>query len=165
MLLHRWTNPKAKPFKSLKNGTGLIAAQNISKGEIIQVVGGLVLSRIDIHEYQERIGHIGIQFHDDFWLVPASMEEINETGALNHSCEPNTGFEGSNIYVAIHDIAAGEEICVDYAFMETEFKAFDCRCGSPGCRKTITKDDWKIREIQEKYGNYFSFYLKKNISH
>jgi hypothetical protein len=111
------------------------------------------------------MGHIGLQIHDDFFLVPANRKEVEEYGAPNHSCDPNIGFQGfPNIYFAIKDIKAGEEILLDYAFMESFFEPFKCKCGAPNCRKLITPDDWKIKELQEKYGEYFSPYLKEKFS-
>lgn len=160
---HRWLTPKAKPFKSNIGGVGLIATERIGKGEFIQVLGGIVVERKDIGDYQKMMGHIGIQIHDDFWLVPADRRELDRTGALNHSCSPSAGFKGFNIYMAIRDIEEGEEIFIDYAFMESFFEPFQCRCGSANCRKIITQDDWKIKGIQEKYGAYFSAYLKERI--
>ena len=160
---HRWLTPKAASYKSHIHGIGLIAVDSISKGEVVQVVGGIIVSSSHIEEYRKKMGHIGIQIHDDFWMVPANREELEETGAPNHSCEPNIGFEGSNIYIAIQDINPGEEIFVDYAFMESEFKTFECKCGSSNRRKIITKDDWRSKELQEKYGKYFSSYLKKKF--
>lgn len=160
---HRWLTPKAKPFKSGVHGIGLMAIKPIAKGEVVQVVGGIIVPRSQILEYRKSMGHIGIQIHDNFWMVPADRKEVEETGAPNHSCEPNIGFEGSNIYVAIQNINPKEEIFVDYAFMESYFEPFECKCGSPKCRKIITPDDWKIKEIQDKHGNYFSPYLKRKL--
>lgn len=160
---HRWLTPKAKPFKSKIHGVGLIVVEPIRKGGIIQVIGDLVVPRSEVFKYRKIMGHIGLQIHDEFFLVPASKKEIEEYGAPNHSCDPNIGLKGPNIYVAIRDIKPEEEIVLDYSFMESDFESFECRCGSPNCRKIITSDDWKIKEIQDKYGEYFSPYLKEKI--
>ena len=160
---HRWLGPKVKPYKSSIHGIGLVAIEPIAKGEVVQVVGGIIVPRSQTVEYRKIMGHIGIQIHDDFWIVPADRKEVEETGAPNHSCEPNIGFEGSNVYIAIRNIKPKEEIFVDYAFMESYFEPFECKCGSLKCRKIIKPDDWKIKEIQNKYGEYFSPYLKEKI--
>ena len=56
----------------------------------------------------------------------------------NHSCDPNTGFRGLDL-VALRDVAAGEELTVDYAtFYDSRMIPFDCECGSPSCRGRIT---------------------------
>jgi D-alanine-D-alanine ligase len=56
----------------------------------------------------------------------------------NHSCEPNTVFEGLNL-VAAREVASGEELTVDYGtFYDSRMIPFDCACGSPQCRGRIT---------------------------
>ncbi len=57
----------------------------------------------------------------------------------NHSCQPNTAYEGLNI-VALRPIAKGEELTLDYAsFLDEEhMEPFECRCGAPNCRGLIT---------------------------
>lgn len=55
----------------------------------------------------------------------------------NHSCAPNTRFEGLDV-VAARAIAKGEELTLDYAtFMNENGEPFDCHCGSSICRGTI----------------------------
>ena len=57
----------------------------------------------------------------------------------NHSCQPNTAYEGLNI-IALRSIAKGEELTLDYAsFLDEEnMEPFECRCGAPNCRGLIT---------------------------
>ncbi len=57
-----------------------------------------------------------------------------------------------------------EELTVDYAFIDNEDYSFKCTCGSTNCRGTITGFDWKIKELQEKYYDYFAQYLKDKIN-
>ena len=83
---------------------------------------------------------------------------------FNHSCEPNCGFNGSIKLVAIRDIKEGEELTFDYAFCESLIREFECNCSSPNCRKTIKSTDWQNLEIQKKYLDYFSPYLKEKIN-
>ncbi|MBK9377047.1 MAG: SET domain-containing protein-lysine N-methyltransferase [Saprospiraceae bacterium] len=55
----------------------------------------------------------------------------------NHSCEPNTAYNGLNV-IAIRNIASGEELTLDYASLIDETAAsFECKCGSKNCRKQI----------------------------
>jgi|SRR4051812_28385739 SET domain-containing protein len=58
---------------------------------------------------------------------------------INHSCAPNTYFrctpERAEIY-ALRDIAAGEELTVDYGESQHDGK-LPCRCGAPRCRGAI----------------------------
>jgi D-alanine-D-alanine ligase len=56
----------------------------------------------------------------------------------NHSCQPNTAYEGLNI-IALRNIGEGEELTLDYAsFLDEHMEPFKCRCGDPNCRGLIT---------------------------
>ena len=61
-----------------------------------------------------------------------------EWAPQNHSCQPNTAFCGLNL-VAACDIRRGEELTLDYATLANPDAApFECRCGAPNCRKSIS---------------------------
>ena len=83
---------------------------------------------------------------------------------VNHSCEPNLGLRGQISLVALRDIQANEEVCFDYAMTDsTPYDEFECHCGLPTCRGTITGNDWKRPELWAKYAGYFSPYLQRRI--
>ena len=48
---------------------------------------------------------------------------------LNHSCEPNVGVQEHFVFVAMHDVAAGEELTLDYGAQE---EAVMVRAGCEG---------------------------------
>ena len=53
----------------------------------------------------------------------------------NHSCRPNAVLrirQGRVEFYAMHDIARGDEITVDYGETHHEGR-LQCRCGAPGC--------------------------------
>ncbi len=162
---HRWVTPKAEARKSPIHGTGVFAKEKIKKGEVVAVLGGVIVPKWEIEEYWKKMGHVGIQINDDFYIVPTTREELDQVGVFNHSCDPNIGFRDSLTLVAIRDIEPGEELVFDYAFSESNprYPPFKCNCGSPNCRGWITPDDWKRPEIWEKYFDYFSPYLKEKI--
>ena len=162
---HRWLTPKAQPGKSEIHRYGVFAKEIINKDEAINVFGGIAVPRSEIYEYRKIISHAGVQVSDDFFIVPASTKEIEEQGIFNHSCEPNVGFNSSVTMVAIRDIEPGEELVMSYAFMESDFEPFECRCGSAACKKVIDSNTWKDSEIQKKYGEYYSPYLKAKINY
>jgi SET domain-containing protein len=57
----------------------------------------------------------------------------------NHSCRPNARLcirQGRVEFYALHAIAAGEEITVDYGETHHDGK-LPCRCGVPGCRGNL----------------------------
>ena len=77
--------------------------------------------------------------------------------------KPNVGFRGQIVYVAMRDIRAGEELFHYYAMERSDEYSLDCHCGSPLCRGKITGQDWKLTELQERYGDYFSIYIRNKF--
>jgi SET domain-containing protein len=157
---HRWLSPKAEARPSKIEGTGVFAKEKIPKGEIVGVLGGVIVPRSEIEEYRKLMTQVGIQIDRDFFIVPTTREEIEEKGVFNHSCEPNIGFSSSISFVTIRDIEPEEELLFDYAFCEMAYRGFECRCGTPSCRKQVGSEDYKRQDIREKYGQYFSPYLR-----
>jgi len=82
---------------------------------------------------------------------------------LNHSCEPNLGLQGQVVFVAIRDMAADEELTIDYAMTDDESYEMECQCGSEACRRLITGADWRQPELQKKYDGYFSWFIQRRI--
>lgn len=160
---HRWLTSKAEPRDSPIHRFGIFAKEDIKKGECINAFGGIIVPKGEIKEYRKIISHAGIQVSDDFFIVPSSHEEIVKQGIFNHSCEPNIGFNSSITTVAIRDIKSGEELVMNYAFMETFFDPFKCNCGSPNCRKIIDSNIWKDSEFQKRYLVYYSPYLRNKV--
>ena len=142
---------------------GVFATKHINKGEVIAVLGGVIVQKKDRKQYEKEIGDVGIQIHDDFFICPTSTKELKCSGVFNHSCNPNIGYINSVSLVAIKNIIPGEELVFDYAFSESIAYNFRCRCASLKCRKNIRSSDWKIKSIQNKYLRYFSPYLKNKI--
>ena len=61
-----------------------------------------------------------------------------EWAPQNHSCSPNTAFDGLNVK-AISNIKNGDELTLDYAsFLDENMEPFKCQCGSPNCCGLIT---------------------------
>lgn len=55
----------------------------------------------------------------------------------NHSCAANTRYDGLDV-VAARDIAAGEELTLDYGELVSDgAEPFLCRCGAPTCRGLV----------------------------
>ena len=65
------------------------------------------------------------------------------TNFANHSCDPNSGYDGADSIVALRPIRAGEEIVMDYGTFSFSFDHdFVCRCGAANCRGRVTGNDW-----------------------
>ncbi len=75
---------------------------------------------------------------------------------LNHSCEPNVGFGGTVLLVAMRDIESGEELNTNDAMFDDYDGSMECCCDRPACRGRIDGRDWTQPDLQEKYRGYFS---------
>ena len=144
------------------NGKGIFAKEDIKKGEIVFIKGGHILTKDEI--FSTGVINSYFPISDDFFLGATNKEE-EETIKLyqNHSCNPNVGLHGEITFIAMKDINKDEELTVDYAFIDNEEYSFKCTCGSENCRGTITGYDWKIKNLQDKYYDYFAQYLKDKI--
>jgi hypothetical protein len=78
---------------------------------------------------------------------------------VNHSCDPNTGIGGNVLLVSMRNIAADEEIALDYApFLADPGFAMQCHCGAATCRGTVAGIDWMRADVQERYRGWFSWW-------
>ncbi len=166
MLISSYITPKArKGVASEIEGRGLTALATIGAGEIVAIKGGHIVTTAVLQSLPERLRNSEIQIADGFHL--AALEEAEYEPVMlfiNHSCEPNVGFAGNIILVAMRDISAGEELTTDYALFDDHDAAMECRCGVPSCRGTVSGRDWQRPNRQTKYGSYFSSYLVRRMS-
>lgn len=160
-----WISPKAaKGIQSNISGRGLVAVDTISKDEVVAVKGGHLVSTAALRSLRLHLQNTDVQITDDLHLVAMSDEEYEPVMLfLNHSCEPNVGFGGNIVLVAMRDIEAGEELTTDYAFFDDYDGSMECRCGQRSCRGVIDGRDWKRGDLQERYRRYFSWYLEQRI--
>lgn len=82
---------------------------------------------------------------------------------LNHSCEPNVGFGGNTVLVAMRDVAAGEELTTDYALFDDYDGQMACTCRTTSCRGVVNGRDWQRHELQHHYRGYFSWHVQRKI--
>ena len=159
-----YRSPKIELRSSSLQGRGLFATEKIDQGEVVAVKAGHIVTADQLPEITATVGDYALQIHDRFYLSPTTKEEIERmTIFINHSCDPNVGFDGQITYVAMRDIEPGEELCHDYAMERTDNYSLDCRCGSDLCRGKVTGEDWKNPGLQGRYGNYFSSYVLSKI--
>jgi SET domain-containing protein len=157
-------SPKTLVRESSIHGRGLFAAAQIARGEVVAVKGGHIISGAMLLELRPLIGTAEIQIGDDLFICPVTREEREGSMIFsNHSCEPNIGVRGQIMFVAMRDIAAGEELTHDWAMTDNDESTTACRCGAARCRGTITGQDWRKLELQERYRGYFSDYLARKI--
>ncbi len=143
-------------------GRGIFALEPIHAGALIAAWGGTVTPAALLHLVPEDIAKLSVQIEDDLYLV----EDRPGPGVyINHSCDPNAGIAGTQLMVAMRDIAPGEEVCFDYAMTDgSPYDEFECACGAPNCRGRVTGSDWRIPELWQRYDGYFSLYLQRRIN-
>ena len=157
-----YISPKVAVYRSKIHGSGMFAKTNLRKGEVVFIKGGYILTSQELFT-SEKIGSY-LPIDDAYFVGSRSKdEEIGIKLFVNHSCEPNCGLRGEITFVAMREIRKGEELTCDYAMIDNDDYEFVCNCGSASCRKKVTGYDWKIKDIQHKYSNYFARYLVDKI--
>ena len=159
-----YLSPKAAVKNSSIHGRGLFAIGEFQPGEIVCVKGGYIFTRADLRETAPLLGPAEIQIADDLFIGPRRAEE-REGGMIfsNHSCDPNIGVQGQIVFVALRQIAIGDELTHDWATTDDDDYTMQCRCGAAACRGVITGKDWQRADLQQKYRGMFSWYLQQKI--
>ncbi|HEX7639690.1 MAG TPA: SET domain-containing protein-lysine N-methyltransferase, partial [Burkholderiaceae bacterium] len=131
------------------HGKGVFAVRDIEAGEVLIEYTG---ERITWAEALDRHPHDPLQpdhtfyFHIDESCVIDANVGGNAARWINHACSPNCEadeVDGRIFIQALRDIEAGEELFYDYGLVIDERytpalkKRFECRCGTPGCRRTM----------------------------
>jgi uncharacterized protein len=146
------SHPRSRPF----------AVRPIRRGEVVAVKGGHILDR---RALQRSPAVSYIQIGDDLYIGAATPREVPANKLfINHSCQPNVGLRGEITFVALRDVAAGEELTYDWAMEENPRDRKRCTCHARSCRKILTGRDWTIPALQRRYRGYFSAYLEAKIA-
>jgi uncharacterized protein len=166
VVVSSYITPKArKGVSSAIEGRGLLAVAPIAAHELVAIKGGHIVTTTALRSLPERLQNSEIQIAGGFHLAAVEEAEYEPVMLfLNHSCEPNVGFAGNIVLVAMRDISPGEELTTDYALFDDYDGVMECRCGVPSCRGVIGGRDWQRPDLQRRYGNYFSSYLLQRMA-
>lgn len=124
-------------------GVGIFATRDIPRGTIVWV-----LDELDQKLSADRVRMLGPRYDAtlDRYAYPSASGDLilcwDLARFVNHSCEANAVSTGWELDVAVRDIAAGEQLCNDYAVLNLD-RSFTCHCGAPGCRRTVRPDDFE----------------------
>jgi hypothetical protein len=163
-MIASYRSPKTVVRSSSIVGRGLFAHSAIAQGEIVCVKGGHLLDRGEFAKFRAVANKAELQIADGLFMAPVTEAEFEDVMMfLNHSCEPNVGVQGQIVFVAMRDIAIGEELTLDYGTIDQDSEPMACRCGAKGCRRLITGQDWQKPELQKKYGSYFAWHLLRKM--
>lgn len=132
------------------HGKGVFALQPIAEGEVLIEYTG---QRIDWAEALTRHPHNPAEPNHTFYFSLGDGSIVidanvggNASRWINHACSPNchaSEDDGRVFIKAVRDIAPGEELFYDYGLVIDEKytpklkKEYECRCGSPKCRRTM----------------------------
>jgi uncharacterized protein len=126
-------------------GRGLIAAENLEEGAVVERLEGRAVpyNKIPESELQN-----AFELDDDRWMVPQS-----DARYISHSCDPNCYISGKLDVITTRRVLKGEELTIMYNEVTVEKymshgstlpkwddrRSFDCRCGTPRCLGRIDR--------------------------
>jgi|GEM_PF-881573 len=131
-----------------RGSRGLFAREAIAEATIIGRDGGTVVTSTA----DAPIRTVAVLIGPGLLLAPNDYDNLEPLWFINHSCDSNAARIGGLVYVAKRNIAANEEITLDYSPLISEHGDWklQCECGSANCRKMITSKDWQNPELQQK---------------
>jgi len=112
------------------HGIGCYADIDIRKGETVRVWDGedsrwVPLQRAHASRHAALFKRFGIRSSGGYW-APVDFLRISTGWYMNHAAEPNLGSDDGDVtYYAVRDIAAGEELTIDYRRMDDKHDNLD----------------------------------------
>jgi D-alanine-D-alanine ligase len=141
------------------SGYGIYAKKSMTRGEII-FRGEEKPHRLISHQWMHKTWSDQAKKLFSQYALPVSSEiyiiwdeDPTAWAPQNHSCRPNTIYDGLNV-IALRDIAQGEELTLDYShLLDESAEPFDCNCGAPQCKKRIVgnkENSFTFKEMQRR---------------
>ncbi|MEO6398990.1 MAG: SET domain-containing protein [Tepidiformaceae bacterium] len=165
---HIWADPRLESRLSPLGGVGGFATEPIPAGDTLLVLGGIPLTQAEMERTLQRYIAAGVYFNS--LQVEESLhlhlEDVLPV-PFNHSCDSNAWMADAVTVVARRDVAAGEELTVDYALQTVQpvpLLEVPCACGSLVCRGKITGVDWRIPALQGRYAGHFAPFINVRIA-
>jgi SET domain-containing protein len=157
-----WLDPRVVARPSPIEGLGLFATGPIARGDVVGIIGGRVIDDVELRRIARSRSKYNSAAIGDGANLLLQNDEVVTRG--NHSCDSNLWMRDAFTLEARRDIAAGDEVTIDYA-LQTAVPDWEmaCHCGSPYCRKRIRGNDWMRPELQERYRGHFSPFLNRRI--
>jgi uncharacterized protein len=130
-------NPKIEVRDSRIEGKGLFAKEPFKKGEKFSVTSGkhswVTMTDKEFQEYIKTVNtYDAVYLGNGKHRVSTVSREEDPSNYGNHSCDPNIASAGDE-KIALRDIAAGEELTVDYALLSPKTWSMKCNCGAKNC--------------------------------
>lgn len=160
-----WVSEKLEVRDSGIHGKGVFTKEKISKGEVVIIWGGEIVTSEEFHKGNGQ-KHTNVGIGENIFLVTPNKEEKSVDDFMNHNCNANLWLDDEVTLSARQDIEANEELFFDYSIElvdENYLMKNDCYCNAENCRKTITGKDWQLKEVQDLYKNHFSPFINDRI--
>lgn len=144
------------------SGYGIYAKKTIARGEIIfraeekphRLISHQWMSQHWSNQEKKLFSQYALPLSSEIYII--WDEDPMAWAPQNHSCEPNTTYEGLNV-IALRDIPQGEELTLDYShLLDESAEPFDCTCGTPQCKKRIVgnkENSFTFKEQQRRLLN------------
>jgi D-alanine-D-alanine ligase len=139
---HRWRQRVWERRGDATSGYGVFARRALRAGEVVFRGEGVPL-RVVTRRHVDGWSDAAQQtFRRYAWPVSDEVyalwdAEPDRWAPQNHACDANTAYDGFDV-VAQRDIAAGEELTLDYAlFVGPDAEPFACQCGGTACRGVV----------------------------
>jgi uncharacterized protein len=159
-----WVHPRLSIGMSRIEGRGLLATNTIAAGEVVQRLGGTLVSDDELRRMIESattyVDSVSVYDRVNLVLPTGSPAHFG-----NHSCDPTLWWVDAFTLVARIEVGAGSEVTVDYATL-TDDPGFwmECNCGAEVCRGEVTGSDWQRRDLQKRYGDHWVPVLRRRIA-
>lgn len=177
-----WVHPTIEVRPSRIAGRGLFATSPIVEGRVVVRFGGKLMSteelRVLFNATPDSLKRVAnedssikyldaISLYDDIHLVIPFGENEGlgrDVHFNNDSCDPNIWHADAYTSVARRNIGSDEELTVDHSTrVASEGMRFECTYGSKMCSHTVTGSDWRLQELQDRYGTYWTPVLLERI--
>jgi uncharacterized protein len=155
-----WLHPDVAVRDSAIQGRGLFALADLGEGCVVVRLGGREVSTAELQDLLAAAGRDPAAPYVDTLGLGADTHLVLPPGSDvhygNHSCDPNLWHVDPVTLTTRRDVAAGEELTVDYG-TQTALAGWSmaCTCGSPRCRGVVTGADWKRAELRQRYGRHW----------
>jgi uncharacterized protein len=147
-----WLSPQVAVRRSPIDGLGLFAAVPLAAGTVVERLGGRLVDDARLAATPEPYSSVTVAEGRHLLLDPAHPVRYG-----NHSCDPNLWHLDAVTIALRRDVAAGEELTVDYAtHTGVESWSMRCRCGAAGCRGMVSGRDWRLPALRAAYGEHWT---------
>jgi SET domain-containing protein len=160
-----WTHTALEVRHSPIAGSGLFATEPIAAGVVVIRLGGRLVNTVELRRLfadaaeDEYIDTFAVGDDVHIVLPPNTTAHFG-----NHSCDPSLWPVGALELVTRREVLSGEEITVDYGLIsDDETFRMDCSCNAPDCRRAVTGEDWRRRDLQVRYAGHWPPGLQHRI--